>query len=114
MDQVQHNGRATIEAVTEGFAKGQNVSVEIDGERVGGVFLRPGEPGEAITLESRGSKAHTSATLLGSSGTTPGTSNPSSTGSCRPPDPGMVGCPSPTPVRGHGTPQIDARAFLAA
>lgn len=40
--------------MTEGFAKGQNVSVEIDGEQVGGVFLRPGEPDEAITLESRG------------------------------------------------------------
>jgi hypothetical protein len=40
--------------VTDGFSEGQNVSVEIDGERVGGVFVRPGDPDEAITRESRG------------------------------------------------------------
>lgn len=46
--------------------------VEIDGRQAGGVFVRPGLPDEAITLEAQESKAHTSATLLGSSWTTPG------------------------------------------
>jgi hypothetical protein len=38
--------------VTEGFSAGQAVYVEINGEQVEGVFVRPGEPSEAITVES--------------------------------------------------------------
>lgn len=54
MVQVQHIRTATIESMTEGLTKGQNVSIKIDGEQVDGVFVRPGEPDEAITLESPG------------------------------------------------------------
>lgn len=38
--------------MTEGFSAGQAVYVEISGEQVEGVFVRPGEPSEAITVES--------------------------------------------------------------
>jgi hypothetical protein len=40
--------------MTDGYSAGQSVSVEIDGQRVRGVFVRPGEPDEAVTRESRG------------------------------------------------------------
>jgi len=38
--------------MTEGFSEGQAVYVQIDAEQVEGVFERPGEPGEAVTVES--------------------------------------------------------------
>jgi hypothetical protein len=38
--------------VTEGFSEGDAVSVETDGGQVEGVFVRPGEPGDGITVES--------------------------------------------------------------
>ena len=38
--------------MTEGFSAGQAVYVEINGEQVEGVFVRPGEPSEGVTVES--------------------------------------------------------------
>ncbi len=41
-----------IDDVTEGFSPEQPVYIEIDGEQVEGVFVRPGEQAEGITVES--------------------------------------------------------------
>jgi hypothetical protein len=40
--------------MTEGFSEGQGVLVEIDGEQVEGVFVRPGEQAEGVTVETPG------------------------------------------------------------
>jgi len=38
--------------VTEGYLAGQSVYIDLDGEQVEGVFVRPGEPSEGVTVES--------------------------------------------------------------
>jgi hypothetical protein len=43
----------TFERVTEGFSAGQAVSIDVDGEQVEGVFVRPGEKAEGVTVEGR-------------------------------------------------------------
>jgi ATP-dependent Zn protease len=41
-----------MQAMTDGFSEGQRVDVEAGGKRVEGVFVRPGDPDDAITVES--------------------------------------------------------------
>lgn len=38
--------------MTEGFSAGQSVYIDVDGEQVEGVFVRPGEQAEGVTIES--------------------------------------------------------------
>jgi hypothetical protein len=40
--------------MSDGFSDGQGVYVEIEGEQVEGVFVRPGEPEEGIMVETPG------------------------------------------------------------
>jgi hypothetical protein len=44
--------RSTMQAMTDGFSEGQRVYVETGGKRVEEVFVRPGDPDDAITVES--------------------------------------------------------------
>jgi hypothetical protein len=41
-----------LEFVTDGFSEAQRVYIEIDGGRVEGVFVRPGEQAEGVIVES--------------------------------------------------------------
>jgi hypothetical protein len=41
-----------MQTMTDSFSKGQRVYVETGGERVEAVFVRPGDPVDAITVES--------------------------------------------------------------
>ena len=38
--------------MTDGFSEGQRIYIEVDGARVEGAFVRPGEQVEGITVES--------------------------------------------------------------
>ncbi|MGA9314743.1 MAG: hypothetical protein WBV77_08955 [Solirubrobacteraceae bacterium] len=41
-----------MKVMTDGFSEGQRVYIETGGKRVEGVFVRPGDPDDAITVES--------------------------------------------------------------